>query len=225
MPYLVTLSLLGLFGKLAWWQWHKAEAKEQRLARLTALAEQGPKPLAELLAEGGELQDAQARVEGRWLPRAILWDNRTLDRRVGYDLLQPVETNAGIVLVNRGWLPAPARRSQLPELPLARGQVVLSGRLVRPEASLRLAELPPERIDGALRVQWPLPGPIAQALDLELLPVVLAPSESTDNLRPHWAPLTMSPQKHRGYALQWATMALALAIAFLYWRSKQRKTP
>src|SRR5690606_1961936 len=102
---------------LALWQWQRGEEKAAWLADVAARqALSLPGALAK------ENPDAwPVVIEGRWLPIPILWDNRTLDGKVGYDLLQPLATQAGTLLVDRGWLAAPPRRDLLPTLPLASG--------------------------------------------------------------------------------------------------------
>ncbi|WKE65838.1 SURF1 family protein [Gallaecimonas kandeliae] len=221
VPWLITMALLGLFCKLAWWQWQRAGEKEARLALMVSRPQLS---LAEALNQA-EPNDWPVRVRGRWLPQAVLWDNRTLGAKVGYDLLQPFETDEGTLLVDRGFLAAPEHRDQLPTLPLASGEALLLGHLRLPERGLLLGANSPEAIKGAWRIQEPLPADLAPALKLKLLPVVLNLGQGADGLVPHWAPVVMPPEKHRAYAVQWALMALALVVVFGFWLRKQRRAP
>ncbi|EKE77494.1 transmembrane cytochrome oxidase complex biogenesis factor [Gallaecimonas xiamenensis 3-C-1] len=220
VPWLITLGLLALLCKLAFWQWQRAEEKTARLADLAA---RPTLSLAQALAKG-DPNDWPVQVVGEWLPTAVLWDNRTLDGQVGYDLLQGLATAKGPLLVNRGWLAAPARRDQLPHLPLARGKVRLDGELRVPTPTLALADNVPEALGQSWRVQGLELAPLRQVTGLALLPAILNPRQGSDGLVPHWPVLVMPPEKHRAYALQWASLALALVVLFGFWLRTQRRS-
>src|SRR5690606_42085213 len=61
--------------------------------------------------------------------RQWLLDNRTYRGRVGYEVVSlfRLESGAGALLVNRGWIAAPARREMLPEVPVPQGLQRLEG--------------------------------------------------------------------------------------------------
>src|SRR5262249_21351530 len=57
-------------------------------------------------------------VLGEFLPEHTVYlDNKLRDHRAGYEVVTPLRLAEGIhVLVNRGWVEAPPRRDQLPEV-------------------------------------------------------------------------------------------------------------
>ena len=109
-------------------------------------------------------------VMGEFLPeRTVFLDNKVHAHRPGYEVVTPLRLAEGIhVLVNRGWVAAPATRDRLPEVQTPRGRVRIEG-VVHPHlrrvarlgvdllAVARFADLEPhgplvagERVDGGL---------------------------------------------------------------------------
>src|SRR5690606_28900045 len=119
------ILLLPLLVWLGFWQLERAAEKT---AILTELAERRALPALEasqikappLTNEEPDWRHRQVRLLGRYHP-TLQWllDNRIHEGRPGYEVLTAFELDAGQgwILVNRGWLPAPLERSQLPELP------------------------------------------------------------------------------------------------------------
>src|SRR5262245_35357777 len=102
------------------WQAHRAEDKRALGARLQRIV-----------------------VHGEFLPeRTLLLDNKVRQHHVGYEVVTPLRLAEGIhVLVNRGWIAAPPRREQLPELQTPKGRVRIEGvMLERLPQPMKLAE-------------------------------------------------------------------------------------
>src|SRR4051812_36803830 len=95
-------------------------------------------------------------VRGEFLPEhTVLLDNKLHRGRVGYEVVTPLRLADGIhVLVNRGWIEAPRRREQLPEVATPRGRVRIEGvilaRLPRP---LKLGEAAKGRVRQSVEVK------------------------------------------------------------------------
>lgn len=197
-------------------------------------------------------------VSGRFADApAVLLDNQQRDGRAGVRVYRaflarpgrPATTadagaeagGAGIpLLVELGWLPLPPDR-RLPEVPRPEGEQVLAGLLAAPPSTglalgpaavageggrLLATRLDPAALDAALDLPAALPprvlrldpavpaaalGGVAYARDLDLLPN------------------TLPPEKHRGYAFQWAALASAVLVIALVLglrrRSHDRTTP
>jgi cytochrome oxidase assembly protein ShyY1 len=168
-----------------------------------------------------EKRAAAARVErivvyGEFLPeRTLLLDNKVRERRVGYEVVTPLRLAEGIhVLVNRGWIAAPPRRSQLPQVTTPRGRVRVEG--------VMLARLP-----QPLALGEPPKGPVRPAVDLKAfaaesgLPlqsfVIEQHAGPADNLLREWPRPDAGADKNAAYAFQWyslAALALVLGIVF-----------
>ncbi|WP_322853363.1 SURF1 family protein [Marinobacter sp. X15-166B] len=209
--------LLGLAG----WQLQRAAYKQQQLD----LWQQGQetRPWGTLDATG--LVTGQAvTVDGVYAEPTWLLDNRTRDGVAGYEVLTLFAPVSGVpVVVNRGWVPAPAMRSQLPVLPQPAGQVRVTGRLSPyPE--------PPVLARTSVSGAWPrrvqtLTRAAAQAESSGVAALVLrlADSGQPGAFRADWTPDRMGPQTHYGYAVQW--LALAIVLLLLTVRASFRPSP
>ncbi|MEW6165536.1 MAG: SURF1 family protein [Pseudomonadota bacterium] len=219
---LLMLALVALFVSLGQWQWGKAE----RMTAAQALLEtRAAAPLLALPAV--PVRDAQAfhyrkvSVRGRYRPAGqILLDNQMHAERVGYRVLTPFVIDGGAieVMVDRGWVAAPAERHRLPELPA-----------VPPELTLLVGTaVVPSGRHFALAADAAPPGSDArwQFLDLAryarearaaLQPLVLR----LDPDQPHgfvriWPRPDDRQERHRSYAFQWFGFA-ASAVAIWAW--------
>jgi cytochrome oxidase assembly protein ShyY1 len=157
-------------------------------------------------------------VHGEFLPeRTVLLDNKVRGKRAGYEVVTPLRLADGIhVLVNRGWIEAPPRRDQLPEVMTPRGRIRVEG--------IVLARLPqPLKLGEAAK------GRVRQSLDLKEFAVESGLPLQTfvieqhrgiaDGLARDWPPHDAGIEKHQGYALQWyslAALAVILAIVLSF---------
>jgi cytochrome oxidase assembly protein ShyY1 len=135
------------------------------------------------------------------------------------------------VLVDRGWLQAPATRDRLPEPQTPAGAQVLSGEFYVPEDRRRLALYPGDgwpRVVQALDV--PALGRLADEPEIFPYLVVLAQGQPGVTEGNH-ARINMPPERHTAYALQWFLMAAALLVVFALggtnarelWRNRRRR--
>lgn len=165
---------------------------------------------------------SQLRLAGRFdSSRQILLDAMVLDGVPGYHVLTPFRVEDGPeVLVNRGWIPAPKSRAELPDVAVDETPRNLLGRIDElPRPGLRLAQTERAEDDAwPKRMLFPTIADAEAVLGVSLAPfqLLLAPGEPAGFER-RWAPRVMAPDKHRGYALQWfafAAVALAGFVAF-----------
>ena len=74
----------------------------------------------------------------------VLLDNMSYRGRPGYQVLTPLITPDGDVLVNRGWVPADGNRAVLPDVGVDDTPREVIGRIERlPRPGIRLASIPP----------------------------------------------------------------------------------
>ena len=157
-------------------------------------------------------------VHGEFLPeRTVLLDNKVRNHRAGYEVVTPLRLGEGIhILVNRGWVAAPPRRDQLPEVVTPRGPVRVEG--------IVLARLP-----RALELGDPGTGRVRQSLELKAfavetgLPLQAFVIEQhrgiADGLLREWPRPDAGIEKHQSYSFQWyslAGLALVLGIVFSF---------
>lgn len=222
MKHRVPLTVLGLclvlaFVSLGRWQLGREQAKVEQLAEAAAALAAPPQPLSAL---AGRDEATAARVEGggSFLPTPRLWlDNQRRGQQVGVRLYCAFQPAAGpALLVDLGWLPLRADRV-LPEADCPRGEQAVAGLLVPPPATgLRMGPGLVAQADGAtwlatriepaeVSAAWTLPAPLAPRV-LRLDPALPLGHERDLELLAN----TLPPEKHRGYAIQWFGLAIAM---------------
>lgn len=219
----LTLLLLPLLLSLGNWQLDREREKRDILATFESRQSGSALPLD---AHWDALTDAQAarfqavEVQGHWRTdsAAVLLDNKVQAGSVGYEVIQAFALSSEReVWINRGWLAAPRLRSESPEIPPLTQQTIRATIYVPLGESFTLqqqglSERRGERII-AQRVDM---AQLSALNDSETFPYLLriAP-ESTDALSAQWPAINTKPAKHRGYAVQWFAMALALVIFYI----------
>lgn len=204
-----------LFVSFGNWQSRRAAEKRELGAALDRAAQAAP---IELPAEGVIYKRVAAR--GTFLPeRTVFLDNKLRRGRPGYEVVTPLRigNSPASVLVNRGWVAAPASRDQLPDVRTPPGEVRIDGIAL-------------DRIAHALEPA-PASGRVRQNLDvaaygaetgLQLLPLVLEQhSDTGDGLLREWLRPDLGIEKHEIYSLQWysfAALAVVLGIIFSFRR-------
>jgi surfeit locus 1 family protein len=213
------IAMLALLLRLGFWQLERARYKDALQARFDAGSTAAPASAESLLdLPGGESswRFRTALFAGSPDPqRQYLLDNRTHRGRAGYHVLSVVRGSRVALLVNRGWLPVGLDRAALPDLPLDTLTRTFRGLLVPPpRGGLLLGE---SGYDGA---GWPRVvqhvdiARIAAQTGLPLLPVMLLldPDDPACQ-RCEWTALGgMGADRHRGYAVQWFSLAAALIV-------------
>jgi surfeit locus 1 family protein len=209
----VTLTAFMILINLSWWQLNRADVKTQQLQRLAQLQSHGPlQPVQLPQLTPHEIDGAPLQGHGRWLaPYIWLLDNQIVNGRVGYDVVVPVQAQglAQPLLVNLGWLAATPSRDILPQLTIAT-ELQLDGLLRTNTDSLLLLGQNTEDNGGwPMRIQQVGFDELAGISGLPLFPALLYQQQSSDFV-PHYQPVVLPPEKHRGYALQWFLLAMAV---------------
>lgn len=234
---LVTALLLPGLIALGFWQLDRAEEKEMLAQRQAMRAVAPAQPLAELPVDAGDssplsrdtadaalLAFRTAEVSGYFhLEALVLRDNQLRDGRYGVDVLglffdRPSDR---WVLLNRGWVPADPARRTLPDIAIPEGDFTLIANVyVPPGEPYTLGEERFEALSWPVLVQDPGAEALHRALESNLggtlfpFALRLQPDQPT-GFRRDWPLMNSSPARHRGYALQWFTMAAALLLLFL----------
>ena len=217
----LVVVVIALFLRLGFWQIERAGEKT-KLRQMYQEAPQLPVTTIDgLLPSLGSINYRPVRLLGYYLPdRQFLLENRYRPqsngvRRLGYEVLTPFQTLAGeVVLVNRGWVPADIDRSKSPVVDVTDHQQNVVGIMVMPQQHYRLAAMDSEQ-NWPRRILYVDLEQLARRLNQTLYPAILMLSQQQATaLRADWEPVTVSPVKHYGYALQWFLMALALLILF-----------
>ena len=222
---LVTFLAVVIMFALGFWQLQRGAEKTQRLANIQQAAESNKLSLHQAINLGEQALDMTVSMEGVVdTQHYFLLDNKIQQGRVGYEVLVVADTSEGNVLVNFGWLAAPALRSELPAVSLPTVPTKLQGMLAIPKQNSLITET------AAYDRQWPK---ILQQADLAiiaehyaqpLLPFVILLDEELDSayIR-NWQPVVMPPEKHLAYAIQWFLLGAAALIIFILAQRKKLK--
>lgn len=215
---LLILTCLGM-ARLQLW---RAETRGERFEREQAALNSTPIGLSAQQREREKLLDRAATARGHWLPgRTLFLDNKIHHSRAGYHVLTPLQLSGGeaVVLVNRGWIPAPRLRSDVPAVSSPPGEVEIAG--VTRSFEVRTFELQETRPQGAVW-QHVRETEYRQSSGLDALPVILLQTGADgDGLIRDWGSPDNPATKHYGYAAMWLVFALmAVAYGLLAWRTK-----
>ena len=228
----LALVCVAVFLRAGFWQLGRAVDKEAQLAAADAvLATRQPVPLAQAVTA----MPAWVALEGQFLPTpAVRLDNQRRGPAVGVQVYRAFRTDGGdVVWVDLGWRPLPADRQVPDEAPFGSEPQSLRGLLVPPpSAGLALGPASSPLADGgrlALRLE---PAVLREAAStasamsssvigvavLRLDPTLALGYERDLDLLTN----TLSPEKHRGYALQWFGFAAGLLLLSLFLQFRRR---
>ena len=206
---------LGLFLFLGTWQLQRGEEKTQMLVEADRVAGLP----GQMLGAGSLVKNGDpVRLEGQFDPtRVFLLDNRVLQGKVGYEVVQLFESTDGLAaLVNRGFVQGGRTRDILPEIPAAS-----SGRqMIRGHAYLTELAVPPNNVAGTTSpwvIQVAVPAFLGKVAGEDLFDRVIRLEEAHPDALPRfWPVTTISPERHMGYAVTWYLMAIAVIAAFIF---------
>lgn len=223
----LTLVGMALFARLGFWQLDRAEQKQALLAQYAA----GQQTQIDITSENADTLSRYQRVSaaGRYDPaHQILLDNMPSHAgRPGYRVLTPMQTDAGWLLVDRGWLPLGATRAELPNVSVGDAERNITGMMdALPRAGLQLESVPIDAAAPWPRVlSFPTQADLEQQLGHELIPgVMLLDASHPDGYERIWeAHLGLKPERHIGYAVQWFALAAAAAIIFILMGFRTKK--
>ncbi|WP_371374785.1 SURF1 family protein [Thalassotalea aquiviva] len=213
------LIFLGLI-KLGFWQLSRSDDKQQRLQKISELTTTQPLSLSQIVSIGDNINDLPVRLEGRFdNQQPILLDNQTHQGKLGYHVIQRFIDNLSghQVLVNLGWVQGSLDRTILPSLSPITGTVSLVAHVRLLEDNRFIQETPLDATRWPMRIQQIEPEKIAQLINKDLLPfVVLLDKQERIGYQKNWQPVVMPPEKHRGYALQWFSLATAWLVLMIW---------
>jgi surfeit locus 1 family protein len=222
MSLLAVFAIL-LFTRLGYWQLQRAAEKKLMLSAHHEFASQDPiswQPDRKLPAQYQPIV-----VKGHFLPKVLLLDNQHYQHQFGYHVISPLMlVNGHVILVDRGWLAGDVTRRELPEVDVPSGFIDVMGQVYYPsdknwslgqlieKEQLNLAVI--ELIDTQL---------VSQFLHKSVYPFIirLGKYEAGGYVR-EWAIVSMPPERHDAYALQWFAMALVILILYISLNLKKK---
>lgn len=223
-PFAVLLTIFGVavFCALGAWQLRRAAYKETVLARFHDAAAAPLVSLPEARADHEPNAYPHVSVTGRLEgDRVYLLDDQMRSGRLGVMVFVPFlpEASAQTLLVNLGFLAKMgADSTTLPDIPpIPDHPVTLTGIYAPPPLpGLKLGGNPLVREKAWPKlVTWIDPQQIAADLHTTVYPHVLLtdPDPHSAYIR-SWTANVMLPARHRAYALQWFSFAIAAIVMF-----------
>lgn len=221
---LLALLFFSLFVRLGFWQISRADEKTKMI--LAQKTQEKQSPVRWTLKEKLPLQYERIVLKGKYLSQIFLLDNQHHKHQFGYDILSPLELDDGtIIIVDRGWVPGELTRRVLPNIQIPKGTVELQGSAYFPsknqwvlgpaleEKGNKMIIL--ERVDDQL---------MSQILQKSVSPFIIRlDKQDTHGFVREWETVSMPPQRHLAYALQWFAMALVILIIFVALNLKKEK--
>ena len=220
---MLAAAACAVFVSLGNWQSRRAEEKKAIAAELGQAMSTPALELSAAAPAAGYVHKHVA-ARGSFEPRQTVYlDNKLRRGRPGYEVITPLRLAGSdvYVLVNRGWVAAPARREEVPAIATPPGEIRIEGFAL-------------ERLPHALEAGAAPQGKVRQNVDadafaaetgLRLLPLVIEQhSPAGDGLLREWAPPDAGADKNESYALQWysfAGLSLALGAFFAFRREPQ----
>ena len=220
---LLAMLAMALFMRLGFWQLDRAIEKKQMIAALNVFVQQAPTKWSAGYALPAQYQPIL--VQGHFLSMRLLLDNQHHEHQFGYDVISPlVLADGSVVLVDRGWVPGDMMRHVFPSVETPSELVELAGSAYYPSEKTWLLGQGLEKKEAGLAV--------VELLDTHLISRFLHKSvyPFIIRLEKHaalgyvrdWAVVSMPPERHYGYALQWFAIALVIFILFIALNIKKK---
>ena len=219
LPWLIfTLLVFSGLVKLGFWQIDRALQKEQRIETIAYLSETQPMSLEQVLSETNDINDLPIMMNGEFDNEIIfLLDNQTNKGQLGYRVYQVFNSGKQAVLVNLGWVVGSISRQEIPNVQVITGKHQLSGHVRKIEKGIMLMEQILVKNKWPLRVQQIELDKFSTLISRQLLPfVVYLDKTESVGYEKNWQPIVMPPEKHRAYAFQWFSLAIAWMLLMVW---------
>jgi surfeit locus 1 family protein len=224
---ILTVLVFSALVKLGFWQNSRALEKEQRLARIEQLKSQNPLSLQQvnLLAVNENINDMPVTIEGLFDEQAVfLLDNQVNKGRLGYRAYQVLMVEQYTVLVNLGWVLGSINRQELPEVQPLSGKHTIHGNVRLIEVGIQLQEQIFSDVQWPLRIQQVELDKFSTLINRQLLPfVIYLDMDEKIGFEKNWQPIVMPPEKHRAYAFQWFSLAIAWVMLMVWAKFGSKK--
>jgi len=221
---LITVLVFSALVKLGGWQNGRALEKELRLRQIDQLSLQNPISLEQVVTLAhnsgsfSEINDYPVAINGTFDKKQVfLLDNQVHKGRLGYRVYQVATTEKYTVMVALGWVQGSINRHELPDVTALAGRHQFKGNVRLIEKGVVLQEQVFTDIKWPLRVQQMELAKISSLIGRQLLPFVVYLDKKDElGFEKNWQPIVMPPEKHRAYAFQWYSLALAWLLLMLW---------
>lgn len=222
LSFSITLIVVITCLSLANWQHNRAQDKQQRLDNINVIQSLGVMDFQTLNKLPKKLNKTGIKLQltGK-LDSTQYWllDNRVFEKQVGFDVLVAFypEQSKQVIIVNLGWVKAPASRKLLANVILPEQAITLQMQLKQGDlAGFYLHKQQVNNVSWPKRIQYIDLAIMQQESGQALQGFIGYSTTAAFSLQPHYQPVVMPPEKHLAYALQWLLLAIAALIVFLF---------
>lgn len=220
---ILALVFISLFIRLGLWQIQRADEKAKMVIAEGALAKQ--KPVNWDSGKKSPIQYQRVKLQGHYLTNVFLLDNQHQQHQFGYDVLSPLLLADGsVVMVDRGWVLGDSTRRSFPDIKMPNGLVQLQGSVYFPSKNQWILGPSLEEKGNKIIVLELLDAKlISHILQKKVYPFIIRlDKQDAYGFVREWAIVSMPPQRHLAYALQWFVMALVILIIFVALNLKKK---
>lgn len=228
LPWLLfTLLVFAALVKLGMWQSNRAVEKEVRLSNIAKVSKASAMSLSDIQKLPiNKVNDLPIKLTGEFEQEVVfLLDNQVEKGKLGYRVYQIFNVDEYALLINLGWVLGSVSRSELPKVKAIQGAFEFNGNVRVIEKGILLMEQEFNDVVWPLRVQQIELDKFSAITNKPLLPfVVYVNKDDPLGYTKNWQPIVMPPEKHRAYAFQWFSLALAWLILMIWASIKFGKT-
>ena len=211
--------MLPCLVSLGFWQLDRADEKQAVQAVFDLRQTEKPISIESLFnRQAADVNAVRVSLKGRYInSNNILIDNKIHRSKFGYEVVTPFKLSASdhVVLVNRGWIQGPIDRQLFPDITAIQNQQTLKGVIFIPSKTPFSIGTPEQSNAWPKRVPFLNHAELATYFDTPLFPYqVRLDTKQAGELQRNWKVITVKPEKHIGYAVQWFAMAFTLALLY-----------
>jgi cytochrome oxidase assembly protein ShyY1 len=153
----VVIIVIIAFGLLSRWQWSRAEEKQALNSSMVSARDENPVAPADAATEW-----TPVRITGSYdSVNEVVVRKRPQETVNGFWIMTPLESDAGTVWINRGWLRAEGNATTYPDVPPApAGEVTVTGLWREWQQARTTSGLPPGMISDVDPVVLPVSTPL-----------------------------------------------------------------
>lgn len=218
---------IPLFVHFGQWQYGKAQKQKMRQTSYLKSDQQEPEmfPIDMQLFKPSDQEAWQYKkvsVEGVYETQyQFLLDNQVHQTRAGYHVITPlkIKDTEHYVLVNRGWIPANATHSDIPDVDTPQTLQQVTGQVWIPSARYFTLEAKGAAQTKVKRVwQYMDVKAYQQTVPIDVSPLIirLDPNSNASGFVRQWTVSFKRIATHMSYAYQWFGFAAAALIIFIY---------
>lgn len=225
LMFLLALAGFTFFLKLGFWQLQRAAEKQTLLNTYHNRQKSA--------ATNWESEDilpknySRINVSGFFYPQQLFLDNQHYQHQFGYNALSALALSNGyLVIIDRGWIAGDPSRVRFPKVTAPTQKVKLSGTVYWPTKQWILGPIIEKKSNTLYLLERFDNNILSQVLQKKVYPFIIRlDAESPYGFRRHWEVVSMPPQRHKAYALQWFVMASLVIILFIALNLKKKNEP